>query len=70
MNSCWRPTWNGAERSERFPETMTDRLSLDELECLLEVCIPYRACVYIFAAFTGLRRAELMALEWSRLDLD
>lgn len=44
--------------------------SIDELGRLLEAVPSYRACVYTIAAFTGLRRSELRALEWSSLDLD
>jgi integrase len=43
--------------------------TLDELERLLAVVPEYRACLYIIAAFTGLRRRELKALEWKSVIL-
>ncbi len=58
---------------KRLPVTQEDEaraFSLEELNRLLAGVPPYRACVYTVAAFTGLRRAELGALEWSSVDLD
>jgi integrase len=44
--------------------------TLEELQLLVAVVPWYRACVYILAAFTGLRRAELGSLTWNRVILD
>ncbi len=43
--------------------------TFEEFGKLVASAPPYRACVYIFAAFTGLRRDELKTLEWSRVTL-
>lgn len=44
--------------------------TMDELQALIRVVPEYRACLYAFAAFTGLRRRELRSLQWNRINLD
>jgi len=44
-------------------------LSFEEMQSLLDVCGPRKA-VYLAAVFTGLRRAELGALQWGDVHLD
>ncbi len=44
--------------------------TMEELQALLDAVPPYRAYLYTVAAYTGLRRSELMSLEWGHLDLD
>jgi integrase len=44
--------------------------TLEELQLLVAAVPWYRACIYILAAFTGLRRAELGSLTWNRVILD
>ncbi len=44
--------------------------TMNELSQLIAAVPRYRACLYRIAAFTGLRKAELKALTWSRITLD
>ena len=44
-------------------------LSAEELRKLLEAAPHYRRMVYLLAAFTDLRRAEMKALRWSDIEL-
>jgi len=43
--------------------------SLDEFDGLVNGVPDYRSSLYRIAGFTGLRRSELMALEWNRVTL-
>ena len=52
-------------RSKQFRRALTR----DELGRLLAVAPPHRRIVYLTAAFTGLRRAELSSLRWSDVEL-
>jgi len=66
---------NPVARVERLPEAGTARrarraLTPDELARLLAVIPDEHRLVYLAAAFTGLRRAELEALEWGDVHLD
>lgn len=45
-------------------------LSFAEMGRLLAVAPPHRRLVYLVAAFTGLRRNEMMNLRWTNLHLD
>ncbi len=45
-------------------------LTAAEMQRLLEVAPPHRRIVYLTAAFTGLRRAEMNGLQWGDIDLD
>lgn len=45
-------------------------LSADELGRLLSVAPPHRSLVYQVAAYTGLRRSEMMALQWADFTLE
>lgn len=45
-------------------------LTAAEMQRLLEVAPPRRRIVYLTAAFTGLRRAEMNGLQWGDIDLD
>jgi len=44
-------------------------LTADEMQRLLGVAPAHRRVVYLFAAFTGLRRSEMNALQWGDIDL-
>lgn len=44
--------------------------SFEEVQAMVSVAPAYRGCIYTVAAFTGLRRAELRALEWNRVTLE
>lgn len=45
-------------------------LTSDELTRLIATAPPHRSIVYRVAAYTGLRRAEMMALQWSDFSLE
>ncbi len=45
-------------------------LSPDELQKLVNAASPERAAVYLFIAFTGLRRCEMNGLKWEHFDLE
>jgi integrase len=45
-------------------------LTASEMQRLLEVAPPHRRVVYLTAAFTGLRRSEMNALQWGDISLD
>jgi integrase len=45
-------------------------LTSDEMRRLLEIAPSHRRVVYLTAAFTGLRRSEMNALQWGDIDLD
>lgn len=45
-------------------------LSPDELQRLVNAAPPVRAAVYLFIAYTGLRRCEMNLLKWENLDLE
>ena len=63
---------NPMKAVKRLPVQKQDSLrafTTEELAMLMAAVPPYRGWVYRIAAFTGLRRAELKALKWSRVDL-
>ncbi len=45
-------------------------LSLDELKRLVNVASPVNCAAYLLAAYSGLRRGEILKLEWKDLNLD
>jgi integrase len=45
-------------------------LTATEMQSLLDVSPPHRRIVYLTAAFTGLRRAEMNGLQWGDVELD
>ena len=57
---------------QKLQETPRQRAGLtrEQINRLLESAPPDRAAVYRFAALTGLRRSELLALRWDDIHLD
>lgn len=63
---------NPLRHIERLRESkMGDRyLEADEFRMLLDACDPDLRALVVVAAYTGMRRGELMALRWQDVDLD
>ena len=66
---------NPMQTVEKLPDQGMERLARralteDELSRLLAVIPEEYKLVYLMAVFTGLRRAELEALEWGDIGLD
>lgn len=77
---CWlkyqrRLAENPLEHVQRIDTRATRKqhrraLTADELARLIATAPPHRSLVYRVAAYTGLRRAEMMALQWGDFTLD
>jgi integrase len=66
---------NPLEHVQRIDTRATRRqhrraLTADELARLIATAPPHRSLVYRVAAYTGLRRAEMMALQWADFTLE
>ena len=56
--------------TRRDEKTERRALSFDELKRLVNVACPVNRASYLLAAYNGLRRGELLKLEWKDLSLD
>lgn len=65
--ACDPDAVRGLKRPENAPRTR--RVEGDELERLLAAAEPWLADYIVLAIETGMRRGELAALEWDRVDL-
>ena len=56
--------------TRRDEKTERRALSIDELKRLVNVACPVNRAAYLLAAYNGLRRGEILKLEWKDLSLD
>ena len=62
------PAWGVKQRREEVPEF--EYLTAHEMDRLLEACPAHLQPIVIVALYTGMRRGEILNLEWKDVNLD